>query len=329
MEKIIRWLLAGDVSMQYLVHMYLLRPDSSALSALRQRMETEGYAAQLLSCRNPDGHWGLRYYQPKWTSTHYTLLDLKTLRLSPGVPACREMTERTLADCMLENGGMNLSRYEHQSDMGVDGMVLNYAAYFAKENQRVPRLLAYIIEHQKADGGFHWDETSECGEPHTTICVLEGLGEYINSGQRNKRVETEQAMAKGVEFLLRNRLFMSHNDKRFFKLSYPYRFRYDLLRALEFFAAQGVPFDLRMLPALRWLDSKRKPDGWWLLENAHPGKVHLVMETTGEPSRMITLKALLILNQYGTELKNGEAPAAADVGTLHNGIPAIHESKRF
>jgi hypothetical protein len=328
-ERIIRWLLTGDVSVQYLVHLYLLRPDSSALHALRQRMETEGYAARLLSCRNPDGHWGLHYYQPKWTSTHYTLLDLKTLRLSPDVQACREMAEKTLADCMLENGGMNLSRYEHQSDIGVDGMVLNYAAYFAKENPRVPRLLMHILEHQKADGGFHWDEASECGEPHTTICVLEGLGEYFTSGLRHGRAETKHAMEGGVEFLLRNRLFINQGDKRFFKLSYPYRYRYDFLRALEFFAAHGVPFDLRMLPALQWLDGKRKPDGRWTLENAHSGKVHLVMETTGEPSRMITLKALLILNRYGTELKKGEAPAKADAGALPGGIPAAHENKRF
>lgn len=309
MERIILWLLAGDVSVQYLVHLYLLRPDSSALSALRQRMETEGYAAQLLSCRNPDGHWGSYYYQPKWTSTHYTLLELKTLRLSPDVQACREMAERTLADCMLATGEMNLSRYEQKSDLGVNGMVLNYAAYFAMENPRVPRLLSHILEHQKADGGFHWDETSERGEPHTTICVLEGLGEYLTSGLRLGRAEAEHAMAEGVEFLLRNRLFMNHGDKRFFKLSYPYRYRYDLLRALEFFAVHGVPFDLRMLPALQWLAGKRKPDGRWLLENTHPGKVHLVMETTGEPSRMITLKALLILNRYGAQLQKGDAHA--------------------
>jgi hypothetical protein len=308
-ERILRWLLAGDVSVQYLVHLVLLHPDISTLSALRQRMETEGYAAQLLSCRNPDGHWGSYYYQPKWTSTHYTLLELKTLRLSPDVPACRGMAERTLAECMLENGGMNLSRYRHKSDMGVDGMVLNYTAYFAKENPRVPRLLTHILEHQKADGGFHWDDTSECGEPHTTICVLEGLGEYLTSGLPHGRAETKHIMAEGVEYLLRNRLFANHGDKRFFKLSYPYRYRYDLLRALEFLTAYGVPFDIRMLPALRWLDGKPKPDGRWLLENTHPGKVHLAMEKTGEPSRMITLKALLILNRYGAALQKGDSHA--------------------
>ncbi len=35
---------------------------------------------------------------------------------------------------MTNYGGMNLSKYNHPSDICVDGMVLNYAAYFLKKN---------------------------------------------------------------------------------------------------------------------------------------------------------------------------------------------------
>lgn len=305
MDKVIRWLLDGDVSMQYQTRRTLLQEDETALAALRRRMETEGFAARLLACRNTDGHWGLHYYQPKWTSTHYTLLDLKNLGLSPAVNACRVMAARALADCMLPNGGMNLSKYDHPSDMGVSGMVMGYAAYFVRDDPHIQRLLKYILAHQKTDGGFHWNEASQTGEPHTTQCVLEGLGEYLATGAKHRRAETERAAADGAEFLLRNRLFMQ--DKRFGKLSYPYRYRYDLLRALEFFAARGIPCDNRMLPAVKWLEGKRRPDGRWVLENVHKGKAHFDMEKQGEPSRWITLKALRILSRFGQAPGKGKA----------------------
>ena len=75
-STILDWLLSGDVALQYQASRDLLgedRPD------LRARIATEGWGARLLACRNDDGSWGERFYQPKWTSTHYTLLDLKTL----------------------------------------------------------------------------------------------------------------------------------------------------------------------------------------------------------------------------------------------------------
>jgi hypothetical protein len=45
--------------------------------------------------------------------------------------------------------------------------------------------------------------------------------------------------------------------------------------------------------------AKRKADGRWLTEAAHPGKVHLVMETPRQPSRWNTLLALRVLNTFG------------------------------
>lgn len=304
-DAVTRWLLGGDASVRYLAHRDLLRSDAETLRALQLRMDAEGHAARLLACRNADGHWGRHYYQPKWTSTHYTLLELKTLGVSPEAPACRDMAKRTLEDCMLENSGMNLSKYEHPSNMGVNGMVLSYTAYFAPEDPHITRLLDYVLANQKADGGFHWNERETAGEPHTTICVLEGLCEYRASGLRHRRAETERATAAGAEYLLRNRLLMDSGDPRFLKLSWPYRYRYDVLRALECFAQHGLPHDGRITPALRWLQKKRSADGRWTLENVHKGRAHAEWEKRGEPSRMITLIARTVLVRLGLGAEKG------------------------
>ncbi len=94
-QEIIAWLLRGDVSIQYQVHADLLGKERRDL---RKRIETEGWGKGLLSHRHSNGHWGLRFYQPKWTSTHYTLLDLRNLCISPSCHPIRETITMILGE---------------------------------------------------------------------------------------------------------------------------------------------------------------------------------------------------------------------------------------
>jgi hypothetical protein len=58
--------------------------------------------------------------------------------------------------------------------------------------------------------------------------------------------------------------------------------------------------DQRVDEAIQLLRSKQQPDGTWLLENTHPGKVHFALEDgDGRPSRWNTLRALRVLSWYG------------------------------
>jgi len=51
--------------------------------------------------------------------------------------------------------------------------------------------------------------------------------------------------------------------------------------------------------AIDLVRSKQQPDGTWLLENTHPGKVHFELEEgDGQPSKWNTLRALRVLNWY-------------------------------
>lgn len=297
MDAVIQWLLEGDVSLQYLTHRYLLDSGADVLLRLQNRIPAEGYGAAYLSCQNADGHWGLYYYQPKWTSTHYTLLELKNLGMPAACKPCREMIGRMLNECVLQDGGLNLSRHAHPSDVCVDGMALGYASYFLAGDVRLHRLIDHLLAAQKADGGFTWDALSAYGDPHSTICVLEGFSEFRASGEMYRISEIAEAEAKAVAFLLANALFFEGGDARYQKLAYPFRYRYDLLRALEYFALQRLPLSPPLVPALEWLQSKRSGQGFWNLELEHKGAVHFPMEVRGLPSRFITLKALVILRR--------------------------------
>ncbi|WP_222942488.1 hypothetical protein [Arenibacter arenosicollis] len=77
-QQIIEWLLQGDVSIQYQVYRDLLGNDRKDL---QDRIAQEGWGKQFLSKRKSNGHWGQSFYQPKWISSHYTLLDLRNLCL--------------------------------------------------------------------------------------------------------------------------------------------------------------------------------------------------------------------------------------------------------
>jgi hypothetical protein len=82
-------------------------------------------------------------------------------------------------------------------------------------------------------------------------------------------------------------------------LSFPSRWRYDVLRALVYFADVGAPYDPRMKDAIELLLSKRRQDGTWPVQAKHPGLVHFDIEQTGTPSRFNTLRALRVLKKYG------------------------------
>ena len=291
---VLKWLLDGDVSIQYLTHRDLLGSDAGTIESLQQSIGQEGYGAAILSRRSDSGHWGLWFYQPKWTCTHYALLDLKNLGIDPGQPACREMVLRALDTCMLPDGGLDFSKSKLPSDIAINGMFLDYASWFCPGDIRLRSLAEFLLTQRKGDGGFSWDYNSSSSDPHTTICALEGLLAYQRSSP-DPRIE--ETMRSATDFLLDRNLCVSE-DKRFLRLAHPHRYRYDLLRFLCFAASCDLPLDEQVGGALDWLLSKRKDDRW-NLELVHPGAVHVQFEPVREPSRFITLKALSVLTHYG------------------------------
>lgn len=81
--------------------------------------------------------------------------------------------------------------------------------------------------------------------------------------------------------------------------SFPVRWHYDILRALDYFRSTGDAPDPRMAEAIDVIKSKRQAGGSWLLENTHPGAIHFALEDgDGRPSRWNTLRAMRVLQWY-------------------------------
>jgi len=302
--QLIDWLLEGDVSIQYQTHRDLL---DSERPHLQERIATEGWGARFLSQRKEEGHWGQRFYQPKWISTHYTVLDLKNLNISPYNKAIRQSISQVIQTLKGPDGGILPIGAEKKSDMCVNGMFLNYASYFGMEQNDLSSIVDLLLSEHMQDGGFNCEsnrrETTH-SSMHTTISVLEGIHEYAKNGYRYRLEELQKSEEQSREFLLQHRLYQSHRtgqiiDKKWLMLSYPSRWKYDILRALDYFQSIGSDYDPRMQDALDVLKKKRRKDGTWSVQAKHPGQVHFDMEETGGPSRWNTLRALRVLRHFG------------------------------
>ena len=303
-QEIIDWLLEGDVSIQYQVYRDLLGIERKEL---QERIATEGWGNQFLSKRKSTGHWGMRFYQPKWISSHYTLLDLRNLNLNPDNPVVRETIDLTLDSAIADDGGIQLrpSNSAH-SDICVNGMFLNYASYFKAEEQRLSSIVDSILAEIMPDGGFNCRTTrsgARHSSLHTTLSVLEGILEFQKAGYSFRMDDLRKARESSEEFILLHQLFLSDRTgeiirKEFLNIPYPCRWKYDILRAMDYFQYAGTKYDKRMEPAIDAILKKRKADGRWNLQAAHPGQVHFVMEQAGKPSRWNTLRALRVLNYF-------------------------------
>jgi hypothetical protein len=164
----------------------------------------------------------------------------------------------------------------------------------------------FILSQQLRDGGFNCEfnrQGAVHSSLHSTLSVIEGIVEYARSGYTYRIAELCKAERESREFILRHRLHRSDHtgqiiDKKMLMLSYPSRWRYDILRALDHFRDAGAGYDQRMEDALTVLLSKRRADGRWPLQARHPGQTHFEMERPGAPSRWNTLRALRVLKHF-------------------------------
>ncbi len=305
MNTTLKWLLQGDISIQYLTRKYLLKENQNELKKLRTRISSEGWGKKFLDARGTKGHWGRRFYQPKWISSHYTLLDLRYLEIEPVEPI-KETLTLILNQCKAPDGSINESVTRESGDLCVNGMFLNYASFFRVPEEELKSIVDYLLENQMPDGGFNCElktKGATHSSMHTTISALEGIWEYIIAGYDYRSNQLKRVKEDAEEFLLMHRLFKSDKtgdiiDKKWTMLSFPSRWRYDILRALVYFVDSGKPYDPRMDNALNVLISKRRKNGAWPVQAKHPGVVHFDMEKTGDPSRFNTLRALRVLNEY-------------------------------
>lgn len=303
-NAIIKWLLEGDISIQYQVHKDILGTERADL---KDRIQSEGWGKQFLLHQNHYGHWGKDYYNPKWTSTHYTLLTLKNIGLGKEVPAIQSTLHKLLYE---ERNFEAKQKAFHKrvlyDDVCVNGMFLNFASYFLGDEPKLYEIVDFILSQKMLDGGFNCQKNSSGARHsslHSTLSVLEGLHEFLKTGSTYRKDDIHEVKEEAEEFILMHRLYLSDRTGKvikdaFLRFPYPCRWKYDILRAMDYFQNADVMYDERMEPAIDQILSKRTNSGKWKVNAKYPGKNFFIMERAGTESRWNTLRALRVMKKY-------------------------------
>ena len=308
MQKVLDWLLDSDPAIRWQVLRDLTDASEHEVLAERKRVAVQGWGARLLALQGADGQWAGGTYWPAqdddpdnqpWTATTYSLLLLRDFGLLPDSPEARHAVSLVRENSRWEEG--NQAFFEGEVEPCINGMTATLGAYFG---ETVDGVVERLTKEQLADGG--WNCEAERGSTrssfHSTICVLEGLLQFeLATGGTP---ESRAARRTAEEYLLERRLLRRKSNGELISgdwllFSYPTRWFYDVLRGLDYFRATGAAPDPRLAEAVELVRSKQQPDGTWLLENTHPGKVHFALEDgDGLPSRWNTLRALRVLRWY-------------------------------
>jgi hypothetical protein len=83
------------------------------------------------------------------------------------------------------------------------------------------------------------------------------------------------------------------------RFGFPLNYNSDVLEAMCALATVDVPMSAALEVPLQLIQDKRSADGVWLLENSLNGKVWADVEVKGQPSKWITLFALVVLDHFG------------------------------
>jgi hypothetical protein len=307
--SVIDWLLEGDPAIRWQVRRDLTKASPDEWAAVRGRVEHDGWGARLLALEDPDGLWaggacfpashtGGEPGQP-WTATMHTLQTLQLLGLEPASESARGAIVLVAENGRWEHAGQRY--FDGEVEPCINGRTIETGAYFGVD---VASIVERILGERLADGG--WNCEAENGSVrssfHTTIDVLDGVLEFERTTGASAAVR--EARRSGEEYLLERSLFRRKStgevaDPKFLDFAFPYYWRYDVLRGLDYFRNSGAEPEDRMAAAIEVVRGKRQPDGRWLLDCIHPGRVHFELEDgVGAPSRWNTLRALRVLDWW-------------------------------
>jgi hypothetical protein len=330
---VIAWLLDSehsDPSIRWQVMRDLLGAPQSEWSAERAKVETEGWGARLLDLEDDDGQWaggahfpadfdwrgpeaqraddGRMATQP-WTATSHSLSLLREFGLDPSSERAQRAVKLIGANARWEEGGQPY--WEGEVEPCINGQVVANGSYFGVDMSPV---VERLVKERLDDGG--WNCETEIGSVRssfgTTINVLEGLLEYERA-TAGGTAESREARRSGEEYLLERALFRRLStgepaDGRFLLFAHPNRWRYDVLRGLNYFCSTGVLTgaapDPRLGAAIEHVRSRRLEDGTWPLDWSPPGRVWFdVDDGPGKPSRWVTLRAMRVLGWWETHVR--------------------------
>ena len=307
--------------------------DAPEVVATRHDVMSRGAVPRILDGQGDDGHWEGRdrFYTAKYRGTVWQLIILAELgadgadervrrgceavlrdaqdRLSGGFAVDRARKEggglhSRVVPCLTGNMVFALVRLGLLDDARVQAAIdwLTTYARFDDGDGEAPNTLAGLAGDTEPASGWPYDAFAMCWGRHTchmgVAKTLKGLAE-IPPERRSPAVR--RTLDDGTEFLLRHHVHKrSHNLAKDAKpgwkrFGFPLMYKTDALEILGLLAKLGKAGDERAGCARALVASRADAQGRWALQQTMNGRFRVDIETKGEPSRWVTLKALAAL----------------------------------
>ncbi len=324
-DKVLDWLLQPDQpSIRYLTLTQLLgkKETDSDVKAAKARIPTTGWVADILARRDPGGWWvrDRGWLEPRFLGTNWNMLALSDLGASREIPGVRASSEFWMGSAPLKGGGVGgfgkgKGHHCYTANMARALIRMGY-----EDDPRVRETLEYLVRTAHPKGGWTCRFGTDGPATSRTLDAWEGLSAFAAYPKSKWTRPMTECVEKGAEYYLERELHKQGGEyDPWYRFHWPVHYYYDLLVGLDILTALGYTDDKRLGFALDLLRTKRRPDGRWNLDAVQPdwsqanaAKVQkyyaahpkqrptpLVFETPGEPSKMITLRALTVLARVG------------------------------
>jgi hypothetical protein len=313
--NVLNWLLEpSEPAVRYLTLRDLVQEPrkSDAVKDAYSKIAKTGWAARILDNQLQGGYW--HNYEllhwPKYVSTAYMVMILVDLGLTAENPKLKQSCELLLRVLsQTKEGGFAFGKSSHFCITG------NFVRTFIKagysDDPRVRRALAWIVDVQKEDGGWHCFPSKR-----GTLDCWEGLNAFQALPREKWTRGMRRSAERGAEFYLERQLWREGRRRYepWFRFHYPVHYYYDLLVGLDVITGLCFADDRRLRFALNVLGRKRKSNGRWILESVPPDiapddpyqsgppfepfpPIRYGLEKIGRPSKMITFRALRVLQR--------------------------------
>ena len=214
MDEVVDYLCSGDPAISWQVLRDLTDASADDVARERARVADEGWGAQLLAEQSADGRWDGGTYRPgwaderrpffdAWTATHFSLQQLMDFGIDPHDERVRTAITRVRENVRWEHDDEPF--FEGETEPCINGTALAVAAYFGEDGRAIADTL---LASQLPDGGWNcWDEDGTSASSfHSTICALEGLWAWEQSGTVQDPDAVATARRRGEEYLLERSL---------------------------------------------------------------------------------------------------------------------------
>lgn len=324
-RAVLGWLLEPEQpSIRYLTLTQLLGRSAGdpEVQEARARIPRAGWVADMLAKRDPGGWWvrnGAPMY-PKYQSINWNLLAMSDLGVSRSVPEVAASCELWMAKTPLKNGGVGAMGNQgigHLCFTGNMARALVHLGYL--DDQRIRRTFEWLAQTAHPQGGWScWNFTDRPSKSRN-LDSWEGLAAFAAYPRPKWSPKMKTCVDQTAEFYLEHQLH-AQGDRYppWYRFHWPTHFYYDVLVGLEMLTDLGYADDPRLEFGLKLLKRKRRKDGRWNLDAVHPDWVArdgttssrwfvehpekrespLTFERAGAPSKMITLRALRVLQRF-------------------------------